>query len=200
MRRRDRNPAQRLRSAVDALPARTKEAMLDGIARNRIIVGAYVDPRSGGICPMLAAHRNGGRTSVASFARAWDAYTGARRPRRATRREVRVLRSQLECSLARDGLAATSPSPDIEDASIAELAAQIRVERGELAGCAIPEPPDPDGPADPRGAEVTRTPNREIRLRRRRHDPYLDLLTIAEQALADGGNWERVVDPERVAR
>ena len=27
---------------------------------------------------MLAAHRNGGRTSLASFARAWDRYTGAR--------------------------------------------------------------------------------------------------------------------------
>ncbi len=26
---------------------------------------------------MLAAHRNGGRTSLASFARAWDRYTGA---------------------------------------------------------------------------------------------------------------------------
>ena len=70
--------------------------MLRGIAANRIIVGAYVDPSSGGICPMLAAHRNGGRTDLASFARAWDEYTGARRPRRATRREVAQLRSLLE--------------------------------------------------------------------------------------------------------
>ena len=46
--------------------------MLRGIATNRIIVGAYVDRSSGGICPMLAAHRNGGRTDVAAFARAWD--------------------------------------------------------------------------------------------------------------------------------
>jgi hypothetical protein len=30
-----------------------------------------------GVCPMLAAHRNGGRTSLASFARAWDRYTKA---------------------------------------------------------------------------------------------------------------------------
>ena len=38
---------------------------------------------------MLAAHRNGGRTSLASFARAWDRYTGApRRPRPATEREL----------------------------------------------------------------------------------------------------------------
>ena len=54
---------------------------------------------------MLAAHRNGGRTSLASFARAWDRYTGAKRPRPATRREVRTLRSLLESSLAGDDLA-----------------------------------------------------------------------------------------------
>jgi hypothetical protein len=74
--------------------------MLDGIDSNRIIVGAYTD-RQGGVCPMLAAHRNGGRTSLASFARAWDRYTGARgRPRRATERELTTLRAMLEASIA----------------------------------------------------------------------------------------------------
>jgi hypothetical protein len=173
MRRRERNAAQRLRRAVDALPIRTKEAMLRGIDSNRIIVGAYVDPESGGICPMLAAHRNGGRTSLASFARAWDAYTNAGRPRRATRREVRTLRSLIESSLARQDLPA--------EGSIAELASQIRAERAELARC---EPAD----------ELT--PRIQIR-RKRQQVPYTDLLTIAEQALADGGSWERVVEPER---
>jgi len=49
---------------------------------------------------MLAAHRNGGRTSLATFAKAWDRYTGAgRRPRPATQRELRTLRSMLEASL-----------------------------------------------------------------------------------------------------
>jgi hypothetical protein len=72
--------------------------MLDGIGANEIIVGAYTD-RDGRVCPMLAAHRHGGRTSLASFARAWDRYTGARRPRPATDREVRTLRSMLEASL-----------------------------------------------------------------------------------------------------
>jgi hypothetical protein len=73
--------------------------MLDGIAGSRIIVGAYTD-RDGGVCPMLAAHRNGGRTSLASFARAWDRYTGAtRRPRPATQRELNTLRSMLEASI-----------------------------------------------------------------------------------------------------
>jgi hypothetical protein len=72
--------------------------MLEGIGANEIIVGAYTD-RDGRICPMLAAHRHGGRTSLASFARAWDRYTCARRPRPASDREVRTLRSMLEASL-----------------------------------------------------------------------------------------------------
>jgi hypothetical protein len=72
--------------------------MLQGIGANEIIVGAYTD-RDGRVCPMLAAHRHGGRTSLASFARAWDRYTCARRPRPASDREVRTLRAMLEASL-----------------------------------------------------------------------------------------------------
>src|SRR3954462_1394240 len=93
-----RRTAQELRQAIDCLPKRTREAMLEGIEGNEIIVGAYTD-RDGRVCPMLAAHRNGGRTSLASFARAWDRYTGARRPRPASDREVRTLRAMLEASL-----------------------------------------------------------------------------------------------------
>ena len=93
-----RRTAQELRQAIDCLPVRTREAMLEGIGENEIIVGAYTD-RDGRVCPMLAAHRAGGRTSLASFARAWDRYTCARRPRPATEREMRTLRSMLETSL-----------------------------------------------------------------------------------------------------
>jgi hypothetical protein len=94
-----RRLAQELRQAVDCMPARTREAMLEGLDANRIIVGAYTD-RRGGVCPMLAAHRGGGRTALATFAKAWDRYTGAgRRPRPATEREVRTLRAMLEASL-----------------------------------------------------------------------------------------------------
>jgi hypothetical protein len=76
--------------------------MLDGLEANRIIVGAYTD-RQGGVCPMLAAHRRGGRTSLASFAKAWDRYTRAGRgPRPATDRELRTLRTMLEASIAID--------------------------------------------------------------------------------------------------
>lgn len=161
MRRRSRDPVRRLRATVVRLPRRTREAMLRGIATNRIIVGAYVDPRSGGICPMLAAHRNGGRTDLASFARAWDEYTGARRRRRATRREVRVLRTLLEQSLDRE--------TDLDHVPIAELAAQLRTERAALLarGRSPVEVPEPAGSA--------------IRIRRR---SGADLLAITERELA----------------
>lgn len=141
--------------------------MLRGIGSNRIIVGAYVDPHSGGICPMLAAHRNGGRTDLASFARAWDEYTDARRPRRATRREVAKLRSLLEASLDSDSA--------IERTPIAELAAQIRVEREQFAACgssdaALAAPP----------VSVPEPEAATIRVRRR---PGRDLLTATEDEL-----------------
>jgi hypothetical protein len=84
------------------MPLETKRAMLDAIQVNSIIVGGYTD-RSGGVCPMLAAHRNGGRTSFASFARAWDKYTRAgNTPRPARDRELRTLRTMLEASIAID--------------------------------------------------------------------------------------------------
>jgi hypothetical protein len=72
--------------------------MLESLDDTRIIVGAYTDG-DGGICPMLAAHRNGGRTNLASFARAWDRYTGAVTMREASDRELRTLRAMLEASL-----------------------------------------------------------------------------------------------------
>jgi hypothetical protein len=92
------SPIDDLRLAIDCLPLRTREAMLDGVRANEIIVGAYSD-RSGGVCPMLAAHRHGGRTSFVSFAHAWDRFAGAKRARSATERELRVLVAQLEASI-----------------------------------------------------------------------------------------------------
>lgn len=107
--KRRRNQAQRLRTAVEVLPRPTREAMLRGIDANEIIVGAYTD-RKGGVCPMLAAHRCGGRTDFLAFARAWDRYTHAKRPRRATEHEVATLIAHLEGSLLGD------PSADFERA------------------------------------------------------------------------------------
>jgi hypothetical protein len=103
LRRAHRRGAQRLRSVIDCLPYETRVAMLEGVRRyDRIIVGAYTD-RTGGVCPMLAAHRCGGRTDFRSFARAWDRFTGAgRRARSATERELRTLTAQLEASIWAD--------------------------------------------------------------------------------------------------
>jgi hypothetical protein len=180
--------------------------MLRGVDANRIIVGAYVDPRSGGVCPMLAAHRNGGRTSVASFARAWDAYTGAKRPRRATRREVRTLRTMLVESLDLD--------PVLERTSIAELAAQIRAEREQLARCeptAAPPADEPiEGPTDRPRPAPTGERNRAGELRHRPHwswlrptrrlDEFKDLLAAAEEELSERRAAELIDAPERSAR
>ena len=95
--KRGRNAAGRLRAAVDMLPIETKQAMLVGLENETIITGAYT--HDGGICPMLAAHRRGGRTDRESFAQCWDRYTGADKGRRATERELRTLRCMLEASL-----------------------------------------------------------------------------------------------------
>jgi hypothetical protein len=151
--------------------------MLRGIDSNPIVVGAYVDRESGGICPMLAAHRNGGRTSVASFARTWDSYTGAKRPRLATRRELRTLRALLEGSLV--GSVA-------DGGSIAAAAAQIRAERAELAARQATRPVSEKlGMPEPEDAPI-----RVRRVRRpwarpgRRFDGVPDLLAAAEAQLA----------------
>ncbi|MDQ6915822.1 MAG: hypothetical protein M3155_08435 [Actinomycetota bacterium] len=106
--RRKRYAIEDLRRAIDCLPVDTRVAMLDGVRSNDIIVGAYTD-RSGGVCPMLAAHRCGGRTSLISFAHAWDRFAHAKRSRRATEREVRILTSHLEASVLSEHL------PELEE-------------------------------------------------------------------------------------
>src|SRR5215218_3552666 len=126
MRRRARDPITRLQTAIDCLPERTRRAMLDGVRANTIVVGAYTDGR-GGICPMLAAHRNGGRTSFLSFARAWDGFARADKVRHATPRELGVLEGLLMRSLDEvpDG------STDL-GAAIAEYRASLRRRRPEI--------------------------------------------------------------------
>src|ERR1019366_2226461 len=107
-------PVEDLRLSIDCMPVSTRQAMLDGLRSNeRIIVGAYVDGE-GGVCPMLAAHRCGGRTELLSFARSWDRFTRAgRRARRATRRELDILANHLRDSLMSEA------NPDL-DRAIAE--------------------------------------------------------------------------------
>ncbi|HYF25638.1 MAG TPA: hypothetical protein VD931_07880 [Baekduia sp.] len=101
MSRRHRSTIEELRLVIDCLPLRTRQAMLEGVRTNDIIVGAYTD-REGGVCPMLAAHRCGGRTNFVSFARAWDRFTKAKHARSATPRELRILEAHLEASILAD--------------------------------------------------------------------------------------------------
>jgi hypothetical protein len=79
------------------LPIETKQGMLAALEAESIVTGAYT--HDGGVCPMLGAHRRGGRTNRESFAHAWDRYTGAQKGRHATERELRTLRCMLEASL-----------------------------------------------------------------------------------------------------
>jgi hypothetical protein len=164
--RRERKRAQDLRRAIDCLPRATREAMLTGIDSGPIIVGAYTDG-SGGMCPMLAAHRRGGRTSLASFARAWDRYTEARSARRATQRELRTLRAMLEASLWYE------PDRGDLDRAVAELR-----ERGR-------ERPKRDTGERDRTRELRRRPGWAWLRVFRRLDDWQAALALAEEQQAD---------------
>ena len=144
-----------LRLAIDCMPVATREAMLAGVRdSDRIIAGAYVDEH-GGVCPMLAAHRRGGRTDFLSFARSWDRFTRARgKARPATAREIAILSSQLQDSLeTADG-----------------LRARPRDRRAPAAAPRAPRPAPPRAPGarpargDPRPAPAAR--RRRLRSRR----------------------------------
>jgi hypothetical protein len=132
-----------LRLTIDCLPVATREAMLRGVRANeRIIVGAYVDDE-GGVCPMLAAHRSGGRTDFLAFAKAWDRFTRVKgTSRQATARELRVLIGHLEASLEADEHVQL-------DRAIGEHVALCERTRGERAG-------EPADARDPRGHIVAR--------------------------------------------
>jgi hypothetical protein len=132
-------PVVELRRAIDCLPLSTREAMLEGVLGDeRIIVGAYVDGR-GGVCPMLAAHRRGGRTNFLSFARAWDRFAGAsRKARQATQRELAILAGQLENSLSREESVALAHAID-DHRRLARATAQAEADpAGEIAATRLP--------------------------------------------------------------
>jgi hypothetical protein len=172
-----------MRIAVEALPRHTREAMLRGIESNTIIAGAYTDPRVGGICPMLAAHRNGGRTAAASFARSWDRFTGANRPRCATPKEVERLRTYLELSLLKD---------DQDGKSVAEIAADERARRARPGRKAPVETGETN-----RASELRGSPGWGWLRPVRKWDGYLDTVAAAreqlhEQRAAEAGARDRV--------
>jgi hypothetical protein len=139
-RRHSNNPVDRLRLAIDCMPVATRRAMLEGVqASPRILVGAYVDG-SGGVCPMLAAHRKGGRTDFISFAKAWDRFARSRGGARvATPREIRTLITQLQASLDElDGL-------ELDRAIAEHRSLRARSLRSETRRRRLPEQADPRG-------------------------------------------------------
>src|SRR3954468_10536323 len=117
------DPITALQRAIRCLPPATREAMLTGIKEHAIVAGAYTDGH-GGICPMLAAHRHGGRATHLGFSRAWDELARTRSVRRATPRELRILEDLLLASL--------------QDDPGADLAKAIAEHRGAL----LPAAPD----------------------------------------------------------
>jgi hypothetical protein len=143
-------PVVQLRRTIDCLPVATRQAMLAGVRTSeRIIAGAYVDGR-GGVCPMLAAHRQGGRTNFLPFARAWDRFTRAGRGvREASARELAVLTGQLEASLmsesAVDLAGAIAEHRELASRSLSAHLAGAIARRRELARRAISEHADPRG-------------------------------------------------------
>jgi hypothetical protein len=159
--------------------------MLEGIRANDIIVGAYTG--HDGICPMLAAHRAGGRTDVISFARAWDRFAlrgrHDRGARRATERELLVLTAQLEASLLED----FGPAPD--------LGAAIADHQSLLASTERPDDSAGQRPGDPdRSSELRRRPGWSWMRVVRRYDDYeraLELLEREQRRVAQGDDAQR---------
>jgi hypothetical protein len=181
-----------LRLAIQCLPRGTRIAMLEGIRSNPIIVGAY--STRDGICPMLAAHRAGGRTNCIAFARTWDRFTlpGKRaRPRRASRRELLILATHLEASLLADeapvlGLAGAVAEPGLG------LAAAIAEHRELVA--ARPAPAARARPGDPdRSSELQRRSGWAWTRVFRRYDDYERAIEHVkrEAAEARAGRAER---------
>jgi hypothetical protein len=185
MRERSRATISELRATITCLPRATRIAMLEGITRNDIIVGAYT--HEDGICPMLAAHRAGGRTNFISFAKAWDRFafrsTAPGKARRATERELLILRTHLEASLLED----ETPAPELREA--------IAEHRELVARSEARAPAPAPAPAPARVRPGDRDHSRELRSRPgwswmrvvRRYDDYQRVLARleSEQAAVD---------------
>jgi hypothetical protein len=131
---------------------------------------------------MLAAHRNGGRTDLASFARSWDRFTGANGPRPATEREIRALRGYLEMSLVADVTG---------EESLASAAERIRAERASARAAAESTSANGEArtPADTgernRGPELRRRSRWSWLRPTRRYDVYRERLAAASEQLAE---------------
>lgn len=167
--------------------------MLEGLDAGPIIVGAYT--ATDGICPMLAAHRAGGRCDAAFFADAWDRFAlrderrRERRVRRATGRELRVLRAHLEASLLDDEFAGATLAGAVHEHR------QLRARRPEPAEVR-PRPGDRDRSGELRG----RAGWSWTRLFRRYDDYERALARLSDAAGRSGPDGEPVAAASGVER
>ena len=184
MRRRHPASIEDLRQAIECLPPATRRAMLEGIRTNPIIVGGYTDGH-GGVCPMLAAHRAGGRTNFIGFAKAWDRFAQVGgRARRATRRELLILESHLEASLLEE----EGPTPGLAEALaehhelLAQRNSRARRDAHNERNRRV-EPEEWPAPDIDRQAELHRAPGWSWLTAFRRYDDYERALArvLAEQ-------------------
>ena len=143
-----------LRRSIDVLPERTRKAMLVGLGNNTVITGAFAASKDGA-CPMMAAHRAGGRTSCCTFPEAWDKFTGVYGRhiiREATPYEVQILCEEIQASLV--------PLPNLLSEAIAEHQAIVEA-RGQQA---VVEQQEAVA-AQERAVEERAAPRRKRRLR-----------------------------------
>ncbi len=138
---------------------------------------------------MLAAHRAGGRTDLIAFARAWDRVTlaGRRRPkpRRATERELLILRSHLEASLLEESGAGALASAIAEHRELVARRPPPASSRPASSRPARSRPGDPD-----RRAELRAKPGWAWTRLFRRYDDY-------ERALESLAERERPLETAR---
>jgi hypothetical protein len=167
-----------LRDAIQSLPRQTRIAMLAGVEPAPIIAGAYSN--SDGICPMLAAHRSGGRTSAIAFAKAWDRFTLGDpspitrrrvRARPATKRELLVLKVYLQASL----LSTAASEPAVKPPA-----------------ATTPASPTPAATTPARATPAAATPARPDSGSPPRPAPACDLDRSPELDLHDGWSWTRL--------
>jgi hypothetical protein len=195
MRERSRATVSELRTTIACLPRATRIAMLEGIRSNDIIVGAYT--HEDGICPMLAAHRAGGRTNFISFAKAWDRFAFRSavpgKARRATERELLILRTHLEASLIEDEAPAAELREAIADHRelVARTESRASKRRTEARASRRVRPGDRD-----RSGELRTRPGWSWMRVVRRYDDYQRVLARLEQDQATASEQQQATSRE----
>ncbi len=179
-----------LRQSIDTLPERTRRAMLAGLGNNTVITGAFSDGGNG-VCPMLAAHREGTRGRCMGFPEAWDRFTGVYGryiTRQATDYEVLHLRMQIEESLASEGSFDTNGFAEAIAEHEATVEARRRRARDESGGFRV----------DLTSAVEEHRSAARTRREREATEVGLDWLFEETLVLPEDFGAEPVTEPERV--